>query len=650
MTAGAANAASPLHSPYDEAEGMRLVAAEYVGLGFDPIRLRAGTNIPACTGYATLPVLLQWTDARGDDNIGLRAGNGIAFLDFDDKNMPGTSEAGLRWLGGLGYYPNDFPLVQTPSGGSHVYVMFRGNLPGHWRNLARGFGRGEFRYGPAALVAAPPSVREGRQYRLIGGDYRQLPRLEVVDVLPILQNKDTGEVDPAAAILATAPSGEPGRIGRGTWRLLRGEGLNRYPSRSEHEAAIVAGLCNTGLSFQEILGLFLNWPCGGKFSELHAKDPKEAVGWLRRTWEKERTWTTAHVSEGRKLAFQAVQWAQFRPWLGRAKGTDRAAYLTHALTAYHSGKVEYNLSERELAERAGIGQDTAHNANQRLQEAGLIARVKGQHNTCGVLWRLQSGVFPSIPHVPHSEELIGDCHFGHDAFRQRPRRRGTREVDGLQGGLSKTPEILLTWLRRQPMTAKELAVRTELDVSTIHKNLKRMSRILDPATGEVLRLVEPDDGDTWRAVDTDLDAVARAVGTAGIGERQRAKHAAERAEWRRTLDRQHESRPARVAEFAARNVENDGATMFDVKEDCRYRMPNGVPVTARRSDLPGLVWELRAPGGWATWDIDESGAILAVEPGLRKRPTLRPTGWCVADLTPDRVEVSAAAPADSASG
>ena len=147
--------------------------------------------------------------------------------------------------------------MATPSGGRHIYVSFRGGLPGHWRRLAPDFGKGEFRFGPAAYVAAPPSITDRGSYELVAGDLRQLPELEVADVLPILGNQDTGKADDvAAAILATAAAGEPGRIGRGTWALLRGDGCDRYPSRSEAEAAIVAGCVNAGLSFAAILGLF----------------------------------------------------------------------------------------------------------------------------------------------------------------------------------------------------------------------------------------------------------------------------------------------------------------------------------------------------------------------------------------------------------
>ena len=136
-----------------------------------------------------------------------------------------------------------------------------------------------------------PASQTPGSYQLVGGDLRQLPRLEVADVLPLLGNQDTGKADDvAAAILATAPTGAPGRIGRGTWALLRGDGCDRYPSRSEAEAAIMAGCVNAGLSFGAILGLFQTWPAAGKFAELHAQNP--AAGYRV---------SAAHVGECRQV-------------------------------------------------------------------------------------------------------------------------------------------------------------------------------------------------------------------------------------------------------------------------------------------------------------------------------------------------------------
>ena len=92
--------------------------------------------------------MAQWYHADTDANIGLRAGNGKAFIDCDDKKKPGTTETVTRWLNRLGYHEGSYPMVQTPSGGSHIYVNFTSDeMIDSKRNLLEEMGAGEFRYG-----------------------------------------------------------------------------------------------------------------------------------------------------------------------------------------------------------------------------------------------------------------------------------------------------------------------------------------------------------------------------------------------------------------------------------------------------------------------------------------------------------------------
>lgn len=506
---------------------VREIAAEYAALGFDPIPLLAGEKLPACAGWPKLPAPLQWAEVGDRANVGLRAGNGIAFVDCDS---PQTFDNVSRWLASLGYYvgDHDAPVVVTPSGGRHVYVSFRGNLAGSWRRLKSDVGAGEFRFGSASYVVAPPSTVDGRQYTMTAGDLRQLPRLDAADVAPILAHPDPDpDPDPVAAILATATTarGETtARISAKTWRLLRGEGVDAYPTRSEAEAAIVAALVDVGLSFDAILSLFLRYPAAGKFHELREKDHRAAVSWLRRTWEKARKWAETHVSEDKRKAFYAVIAIQSRPWPGRTGRTDRAAALEHALTAYACAKLEYHLSERDLAERIGVERATARKANIRLLKAGLIERVKPTDGAnFATMWRVRDIVDP-YPHSTGCEGMGQLCpspaqlpRYSHDAFRYR--------------ALGKTAAEILSLLEQRPMTAAELAERSGRTGRTVRRNLAKLARIVDNVTGEVFKLVERAGGDTWRAcevTDADLDAIARALGTAGAGERQRKRHERER--------------------------------------------------------------------------------------------------------------------------
>jgi hypothetical protein len=167
----------------------------YTELGFDAIPLIPGEKNPLPAGWQRRAIHRLRQDVPTGVNIGLRGGGPVqaAFIDCDDKTRPGTFGTAQSWLAGLVYMPGDYLVVMSASGvGRHIYATFAGGLPGSVRTLAKDFGAGEFRYGPGGFVAAPPSVvSRGGQYQLIAGDFRQMPRLNLKDVLPILGNQDT---------------------------------------------------------------------------------------------------------------------------------------------------------------------------------------------------------------------------------------------------------------------------------------------------------------------------------------------------------------------------------------------------------------------------------------------------------------------------
>src|SRR5438093_1124830 len=68
----------------------------YLQNDFDPIPLKPQSKLPAAKAWQSKPTITQWRYAAPDSNIGLRAGNGKAFIDCDDKNHPGTTETITR--------------------------------------------------------------------------------------------------------------------------------------------------------------------------------------------------------------------------------------------------------------------------------------------------------------------------------------------------------------------------------------------------------------------------------------------------------------------------------------------------------------------------------------------------------------------------
>jgi len=91
-------------------------------------------------------------------------------------------------------------------------------------------------------------------------------------------------------------------------------------------------------------------------------------------------------------------------------------------------------------------------------------------------------------------------------------------------------------LQDRPTTEAELAVQTGRHKRTVVRALKRMSKLVDSTTGEVISMVE-NQGDTWHALAVDLDFIAALVGTAGAGNQQIEKHQRERRAHRLALAR-----------------------------------------------------------------------------------------------------------------
>ena len=127
----------------------------FIETGYSCIPLRPNSKAPFACSWQKTPTLFQWRDAPDNSNLGLRAGNGKAFIDCDDKNQPGTFENVINWLSSLGYDREQLPIVQTASGvGRHVFLNFAGSLLGSKRNMTTSMGAGDFRYnyGAYALI------------------------------------------------------------------------------------------------------------------------------------------------------------------------------------------------------------------------------------------------------------------------------------------------------------------------------------------------------------------------------------------------------------------------------------------------------------------------------------------------------------------
>jgi Bifunctional DNA primase/polymerase, N-terminal len=112
---------------------------------------------------ATDPDKITWWWRRMPDaNLGIATGApGPDVLDIDQHGKAGSGFAGFNQLQRWGLVPEPTAIVQTPSGGLHLY--FRGTSQ---RNGAIARAHIDYR-GAGGYVVAPPSTVGGRPYEVI---------------------------------------------------------------------------------------------------------------------------------------------------------------------------------------------------------------------------------------------------------------------------------------------------------------------------------------------------------------------------------------------------------------------------------------------------------------------------------------------------
>lgn len=504
--------------------------------GYDVIPLKPGSKYPLRAGWKSSDPVKQWINAPKDANIGIRAGGSIlaAFIDCDH---PMTYTNAVNWLSGLGLL--DYPIVKSPQG-YHVYVSFSGGLHGDYRNLADEFGQGEFRYGQGAYVAAPRSAVEGEVYRYIASSLNQLPVINLADIIPILKNPE----------ISTEPDLKHPSIPRPTKFLLLGSNLDKYASRSEAEQAILVGLANAGISFEETFELFMKHPCAGKFRELYRNDPNNAVRWLRYSWEQAVSWSKDKDSPTRLMINKLIKSYRNITWQGRSGVSDRAVYGAHLEIAWSASKLVYVASMRDLADRAGVSVFTASNSTHRLIKSGRIKLNRAATVELANIYEINPetmGITLTLPHSTYREvlEIVPPVNVSNTLDRSVWREWNKKipfESHDLwrnKVGLGKVGcQIYWVLLNGGPLSIKELSEITGRCRKTVERRTKQMSGILDTITGELIAMVERGDDGKWSAkTDFDMDYLAEVVGSAGKGFEQRRKHDDERRRHYKQLEK-----------------------------------------------------------------------------------------------------------------
>jgi hypothetical protein len=498
----------------------------FIEAGFDVIPLRPASKLPLRKAWEQRPTVTQWYNAPIDSNLGLRAGNGIAFIDCDDKNTPGTFENVTRWLAGLGHKAETLPIVQTASGiGRHVYVTFTGNLFGSRRNFVTAMGAGDFRYGAASYVATYPDVIAGSgEYKLLQGDITRLPVLDLHDIAAL--------VDINKAVTEPKQDKRPSSL---ALAIMQGTKPERYATASDGEAGLVLSLHNSGFEYDEIKSVFESSPCLGHYADKHkAKGAREADRWLRMTHQNAVTFSQ-NESKTRRIIAGWIDRATSGAW---NKVNDKNLYLAHAAIAYKAGRFEYSADVRSLSLSAGVGLEAVSNGNKRLTKAGGLAVVRPYAGLRATTYHLHE------PPVKEEEEveffntesakvvhtLRTTCEDVYENGTQKNAQIANHDAFMNGGGryakgrLGRRAGEVYALLMSEALTFEDLQKRTGIPTRTLRRVLSKLQNITDYKTGEVIDLVTRGGDGAYCSNLVDLDVIAAIVRTYGATGKRRKEY------------------------------------------------------------------------------------------------------------------------------
>lgn len=353
------------------------------------------------------------------------------------------------------------------------------------------------------------------------------------------------------AIIAGALSKEKRDAGRDVQAMLRGAYVNKYPSRSEHEQAIISILVNKNWDLESIFGEFVKSAyAGSHFWQTYRKSETAARKWMATNYksacELVALGDRADVRAARLFMHNLKTWAIGTEWKGRTGATDQRVLLAHLHLAEQAGKAKgYHASARDLASIAGRDKNTIERANGRLVKAGVIEYAEffnPKYPTLAARFSLVGGA-----QCVHSLTGVeGVCmHYAppqEDAFRvtQKVERREQRRSKrgrwvwvhyGPRQGLGNAAHQVFDLIESAPgLTIGQIARQTGRNRATVRRLLwgTRKNR---QKSMFALGMVRPEirgNGAVWFVCDKiDWTGIARELGTDGTTERQCKRYADE---------------------------------------------------------------------------------------------------------------------------
>lgn len=475
----------------------------YRAADLDAIPLRPKSKRPLCRGWQELAPEEQWRRSRDYDrlNIGVRPGRGRAVIDADTAEAADLVDRRLQDMGLV------TPKVATPHGGAHFYLQLDVPVEFEYQKLDAAIGPGEFRTGPGAQVAAPPSVVDGRQYTFVRGWPEDVPRLQPVafaDCLWLVPGKATRLPRQTVLELEETPLVRWPMIPREITALLAalktakvGAPIWGFASTSEAEWHAVLILIGTGRQLGDITKLFDFW------QPVHyaAKPQAGRRAYLQLTYQKAREAWYAKAERRELAAYyeDVLAWT----WTGRTGATDRAVYLAALRLAWQFGRLDVALSARDVSVWAGVDRHTASAALKRL--AHLLTPVVASKGRKAATYHLQ---------LPTRLARSGDV--------LQPSSVGDYPELWARGRLGKTSGAVYAVLTDRPQKSADLAALTGQSHRATKRALARLA-----GAGLALRTVEGTEG--WIRGWRDLVDVAADYDAAGAAHARRQRYSRERA-------------------------------------------------------------------------------------------------------------------------
>lgn len=333
-----------------------------------------------------------------------------------------------------------------------------------------------------------------------------------------------------------------------TWSLQRGG------SDSEHGHAVTYALVcwavRVGADYPAFRDLLMEHPGHGAD---HVRRFLGRKGWARTDQYLRRLWWARQQQIAGSDGIASRQDAhadlaalrskvETAAWRGTAGKTDLKNLIFRLGICDVVGGREHTLSERHLAEGIGCSQKAARRSNSRLKTAGLLWQVDHGSTTEGASWYLLTGTDSHNDPTPQVPKAGGDL--------SEVTVRNTRSADldsraaaqvmaadafahlGLGGsGLA----VLAALAADDGQTVADLQGSASVSQATAYRRVAQLTEMgLVIREGELYRLTEQaldgigeESGDCTDPV-IGWEDTAQRLGTAGTGERRRARHEAQR--------------------------------------------------------------------------------------------------------------------------